>query len=155
MWNIIFTYFWTSKIIIWTMWGYWGKIIKKITKNWVFLEINRIAYNKCITIACIVCMFCYWAFQLNNNQLSNKKVQIDSILDRSIFKKQKTEDFWKWITFLMLVLTNIFSLDILYKYILLVRVICEKYWLRGEANIPSRFSGDGHLTVLETGIFRK
>jgi hypothetical protein len=26
---------------------------------------------------------------------------------------------------------------ILYKYILLVRVICEKYRLRGEANIPS------------------
>ena len=44
---------------------------------------------------------------------------------------------------------------ILYKYILLVRVICEKYRLRGEANIPSRFSGEGHLTVLETGIFRK
>ena len=55
----------------------------------------------------------------------------------------------------------------LYKYILLVRVICEKYRLRGEANIPSRFSGEGqltvlepfsgegHLTVLETGIFRK
>ena len=35
---------------------------------------------------------------------------------------------------------------ILYKYILLVRVICEKYRLRGEANIPSRFSGEGHLT---------
>ena len=30
--------------------------------------------------------------------------------------------------------------EILYKYILLVRVICEKYRLRGEANIPSRFS---------------
>jgi hypothetical protein len=29
--------------------------------------------------------------------------------------------------------------DILYKYILLVRVICEKYRLRGEENIPSRF----------------
>jgi hypothetical protein len=40
-----------------------------------------------------------------------------------------------------------------YKYILLVRVICEKYRLRGEANIPSHFSGEGHLTVLETGIF--
>ena len=26
---------------------------------------------------------------------------------------------------------------VLYKYILLVRVICEKYRLRGEANIPS------------------
>ena len=61
-------------------------------------------------------MFCYWAFQVNNNQLSNKKVQMDSILDRSIFKKQKTEDFWKWIIllFLMLVLMNIFSLDILF-----------------------------------------
>ena len=35
------------------------------------------------------------SFQLNNNQLSNKKVQMVSILDRSIFKKQKTEDFWK------------------------------------------------------------
>ena len=44
---------------------------------------------------------------------------------------------------------------ILYKYILLVRVICEKYRLRGEANIPSRYSGEGHLTVLETGISRK
>ena len=44
---------------------------------------------------------------------------------------------------------------ILYKYILLVRDICEKYRLRGEANIPSCFSGEGHLTVLETGIFRK
>jgi hypothetical protein len=43
----------------------------------------------------------------------------------------------------------------LYNYILLVMVICEKYRLRGEANIPSRFSGEGHLTVLETGIFRK
>jgi len=36
---------------------------------------------------------------------------------------------------------------------MLVRVICEKYRLRGEANIPSRFSGEGHLTVLETRIF--
>jgi hypothetical protein len=26
------------------------------------------------------------------------------------------------------------------KYILLVRVICEKYQLRGETNIPSRFN---------------
>jgi hypothetical protein len=33
--------------------------------------------------------------------------------------------------------------------------ICEKYRLRGEANIPGRFSGEAHLTVLETGIFRK
>jgi hypothetical protein len=33
--------------------------------------------------------------------------------------------------------------------------ICEKYQLRGEANIPSRFSVEGHLSVLETGIFRK
>jgi hypothetical protein len=31
-----------------------------------------------------------------------------------------------------------------------LRDICKKYWLRGEANIPSRFSGEGHLTVLET-----
>ena len=45
--------------------------------------------------------------------------------------------------------------SIVYKYILLVRVICEKYRLRGEANIPSCFSVEGHLTVLETGIFRK
>ena len=44
---------------------------------------------------------------------------------------------------------------LLYKYNLLMRVICEKYRLREEANIPSRFSGEGHLTVLETGIFRK
>ena len=44
---------------------------------------------------------------------------------------------------------------ILYKYILLVRVICEKYRLGGKANIPSRFSGEGHLTVLESGISRK
>jgi hypothetical protein len=50
---------------------------------------------------------------------------------------------------------NAAVLCILYKYILLVRVICEKYRLRGEANIPSRFSAEGHLTVLETGIFRK
>ena len=34
--------------------------------------------------------------------------------------------------------------------ILLVRVICEKYRLRGEANFPSR-----HQTVLETDIFCK
>jgi len=27
--------------------------------------------------------------------------------------------------------------------------------LRGEENTPSRFSDEGHLTVLETGIFRK
>ena len=44
---------------------------------------------------------------------------------------------------------------VIYKYILLVRVICEKYRLTGEANIPSRFSGEARLTVLETGIFRK
>jgi hypothetical protein len=31
-----------------------------------------------------------------------------------------------------------------------VRVICEKYRLRGEANIPSRVSDEGHLSVLET-----
>jgi hypothetical protein len=43
-------------------------------------------------------------------------------------------------------------MGILYKYILLVRVICEKYRLRGEANIPC---GKGYFTVLETGIFRK
>jgi hypothetical protein len=34
-----------------------------------------------------------------------------------------------------------------------VRVICEKYRLKGEAKIPRRFGGEGHLTVLETGIF--
>jgi len=57
--------------------------------------------------------------------------------------------------YLLLTHTLIFFAHILYKYILLVRVICEKYRLRGEANIQSRFSGEGHLTVLETGIFRK
>jgi hypothetical protein len=36
---------------------------------------------------------------------------------------------------------------------LLVRVIYEKYRLRGEANIPSRISDEGNLTVLETSIF--
>jgi hypothetical protein len=41
------------------------------------------------------------------------------------------------------------------KYILLVRVICEKYRLRGEANIQSRFSGEGHLTVLDHLIFNQ
>jgi hypothetical protein len=40
-------------------------------------------------------------------------------------------------------------LKILYKYILFVRVKCEKYRLRGEANF---LSGEGNLTVLETGI---
>ena len=34
--------------------------------------------------------------------------------------------------------TVLFSLDVIYKYILLVRVICEKYRLRGEANFLSR-----------------
>jgi hypothetical protein len=33
---------------------------------------------------------------------------------------------------------------ILYKYILLVRVICEKYQWRGEANFPSGHSGEGN-----------
>jgi hypothetical protein len=31
-----------------------------------------------------------------------------------------------------------------------VRVICEKYRLRGEANIPNGVSDEGHLSVLET-----
>ena len=44
---------------------------------------------------------------------------------------------------------------LLYKYILLVRVIREKNRLRGETNIPSRFRGEGRLTVSETRIFRK
>ena len=35
---------------------------------------------------------------------------------------------------------------IIYKYILLVRVICEKYWLRGEANYPNRLSGEGNFS---------
>jgi len=43
------------------------------------------------------------------------------------------------------ILPVINCIKILYKYILLVRVICEKYRLRGEAIFP----------VLETGIFRK
>jgi len=48
-----------------------------------------------------------------------------------------------------------YILKIIYKYILLVRVICGKYRLRGEKNITSRYSGEEHLTVLENGIFRK
>jgi hypothetical protein len=32
---------------------------------------------------------------------------------------------------------------------------CEKYRLIGEANIPSHFSGERHLPLLSTGIFRK
>ena len=51
---------------------------------------------------------------------------------------------------------NIFYIKYtLYKYMLLVSVIYEKYRLRGEANIPSRICGEGNLTVLETSIFRK
>ena len=52
------------------------------------------------------------------------------------------------------------------KYILIVRVICEKYRFRGQSNVPLGGEGhltdldvprggEGHLTVLETGIFRK
>jgi hypothetical protein len=37
----------------------------------------------------------------------------------------------------------------IYKYILLVRVICEKYRLRGEANIPSRFISEGFKSRLK------
>jgi hypothetical protein len=45
-------------------------------------------------------------------------------------------------------------LDILYKYILFVRVIWEKYQLRGEANFMSRLSAnEGNLPVLETVFF--
>jgi hypothetical protein len=33
--------------------------------------------------------------------------------------------------------------SIIYKYILLVRVICEKYRLRGEANLPSHLNSEG------------
>jgi hypothetical protein len=36
------------------------------------------------------------------------------------------------------------------KYILLVRVICEKYRFRGQSN-----GGSGNLPLLSTGIFRK
>ena len=38
------------------------------------------------------------------------------------------------------------------KYILLVRVICEKYRFQEESNVPRR---SGYLTLLSTGIFRK
>ena len=41
------------------------------------------------------------------------------------------------------------------KYILLVRVICEKYRFRGQSNVPRRWSGSGYLSLLSTGIFRK
>ena len=43
-------------------------------------------------------------------------------------------------SFLHLFFSSIIGYSVLYKYILLVRVTCEKYWLRGEANIQSRFS---------------
>jgi hypothetical protein len=36
-----------------------------------------------------------------------------------------------------------------------VRVICEKYRLRGEANIPSRFGGEEHLTEKYPGTIGK
>jgi hypothetical protein len=35
----------------------------------------------------------------------------------------------------------------------LMAVKPEKYQLRGEANSPSRLSGEGNLPALETGIF--
>jgi hypothetical protein len=41
--------------------------------------------------------------------------------------------------------------SIIYKYILLVRVICEKYRLRGEANLRSHLSSEGNVRVLSTG----
>ena len=49
----------------------------------------------------------------------------------------------------------VMSVAILYKYSLVVRVICEKYRMRGEANFTSRLSDEGSFPVLETGIFRK
>ena len=42
---------------------------------------------------------------------------------------------------------------ILYKYILLVRVICEKYRLRGEANFPSRLSGEENFSCPQNRYF--
>ena len=52
-----------------------------------------------------------------------------------------------FIHFIIYLNRRVYRVCIIYKYILLVRVICEKYRLRGEAN--------RHLTILETGIFRK
>jgi hypothetical protein len=46
--------------------------------------------------------------------------------------------------------TVLFSLDVICKYILLVRVICEKYQLRGEANFLSRHR---EIRLLETVFF--
>jgi hypothetical protein len=39
------------------------------------------------------------------------------------------------------------------KYILLVRVFCEKYRFRGQLNVPRHKSGSGYLPLLSTGIF--
>jgi hypothetical protein len=44
------------------------------------------------------------------------------------------------------------SVTILYKYTLVVRVICEKYRMREEANFTSRLSDEGSFSVLETGV---
>jgi len=41
------------------------------------------------------------------------------------------------------------------KYILLVRVICEKYRFRGQSNFPQGIGGLRNLPLLLTGIFRK
>jgi hypothetical protein len=41
------------------------------------------------------------------------------------------------------------------KYILLVRVICEKYRFREQSNFPRRYGGSENWPLLSTGIFRK
>ena len=46
-----------------------------------------------------------------------------------------------------------FLRQILYKYILLVRIICEKYRLRGEANFPNRLSGEGNFSCPRNQYF--
>jgi hypothetical protein len=53
-------------------------------------------------------------------------------------------------SFLHLFFSSIIGYSVLYKYILLVRVTCEKYRLRGEANIPSRFNSAEYLTASKT-----
>ena len=76
--------------------------------------------------------------QLSSNKKKSRNIKIIWILLSISYKSFQHELLYRYI---------------LYKYILLVRDICEKYRLRGEANIPSCFSVEGHLTVLETGIF--
>ena len=53
------------------------------------------------------------------------------------------------------VLPAVKYLEELNKYILLVRVICEKYRFRGHANFPPRSGHSGNLSLLSTGIFHK